>query len=96
MKGLDVRISERLRDVTYINVRHILEGTGVSLEFKLLALWRVDDLLPMGIRSASEAIFLELWDGEKVCDSSLVEPHLENPKVPDLRGFSDACIAITM
>ena len=87
-------MSKRLRDVTYISVRHILEGTSVSLEMKFLALGRVDNLPPMGIRSNSEAIFLELWDGEKVCNSSFIEPHLENPKVPDLRGFSDACITI--
>ena len=94
MEGLDVCISERLCDVTYINVRHILSETGVSLELKLLALWRVDDPFPVGTSGDSKAIFLELWDGEKVCNSSFVEPHLENSKVPNLRAFFGACVAI--
>ena len=37
---------------------------------------------------------LELGDGEKVCNSSLVDPHLENSEVPDLGRQFNACVTI--
>ena len=95
LKYLDVCISECLLDVTHINVRHLLGETGVSLELKLLDLWQVDGPHPMGIRGDSEAIFLELGDGEKIGNSSLVDLHLENSKVPDLGRQFHPCVTIS-
>ena len=68
----------------YINARYIFCKTGISPELKLLAMWQGDDPLHMGISGNFEAIFLKLWDREKVNNFPLVEPHLENPKVPNM------------
>ena len=49
----------------------------------------------MCVECHTEAIFLELWDQEKLDNSSLVDPHLENAKVPDLGTQFNPYVTVT-
>ena len=59
-----------------------------------LAIWRVYDPFVVGVRGDSGSSFLEVWDEEKTCNSAFVEPHRENPNVPDVQAFFDFCFLI--
>ena len=53
---------ERLCDVIYVNVGHVLEVSRISLENKFLATWLVHNPLSMCVGRHTEAILLELGD----------------------------------
>ena len=93
--GLYVCINEPFRELTHINVRHLIAETGVLHKFNLLALWRVDYPLSEGVSSDAEAIFPKLRDREKVRNPALVEPDFEYPEVTLHGSRSNACITFS-
>ena len=52
LSSLDVRMRESFDNVTYVNIGHVLQATGILLEDKFFSMWRIHNPLAVGVRQS--------------------------------------------
>ena len=66
--------------LAHVNVWHAVAQTCVTLEGDVFSRWGGNYPVTIGIILGLEPVLFKLWDGKKVCNPSVIEPHLKDTK----------------